>query len=415
MRESATFFWFGLLLLATPTWASEPLLRIGQPPVDATFLSATDEGIFQFQVEGKARPVTAQELIRWSTTSNNFPPSAILLTDGSRLALAESWTSQLSWQLTDKTLTATTQLFGKITVPRDQLQAILLNLPADPLQRTRFIDQLHSSKNPSDQLFFINGDQLPGKILGLTATKNQQHIEFLPNSATRTLKIAPKKIAAIACGFATKTPQPQAKFIVGLRDGSLLHAQSLVASSTHLHIKLAVGTQLTGSDHRDIVALRSLVAPCRYLSDLTPIDYRHVPYLQIPWPYQSDRNVLAGPLQTANRTYSKGIGMLTAARLTYRLEVPKVQKPYTRFVAEVALDDAASHQGSVIFRVYLKQESKQKNPWQLAYTSPLLRSGDPPTPVTVQLKSASQLMLTTDFADRGDALDYANWLDARLE
>ena len=75
------------------------------------------------------------------------------------------------------------------------------------------------------------------------------------------------------------------------------------------------------------------------------------------------------------------------------------------------MDDAAADRGSVIFRVYLQQ----KGTWQLAFTSPMVRGGDQPRAVSVKLGSATALALVTDYADQGDELDYANWLDARLE
>jgi len=422
--ESKTFSWvcFFCVCFVSSNGAAEPLLLIGEPSVDAKFLAATGTGTFQFQVAEQTREVTAQQLVRWSTASSNLPANELLLVDGSRLALAESWTGQQSWQLAGDTLLVTTKLFGKLTIPRDQLHAIFLHLPLDLRQRTQFVDQLRSSKSSADRLFLTNGDQLTGKLLGLVTSGNEQQIKFMVDSTNKPHQIALARVAAIACGFA-KTAPPDAKLVIGLRDGSQLRAQSLVADATQLDIKLAGGMNLRGSDPRDIAQLRSLEADCLYLSDLPAVDYRHVPYFNIPWPYESDRNVLAGPLRVANRTFAKGIGMITAARLTYRLDVPEIQGRFSRFVADVAVDDAAARRGSVIFRVYLqgsrlqggRLQQDQDDPWQLAYTSPVLRGGEAPAPVTVELGDAQQILLATDFADRGDECDYANWLDARLE
>ena len=110
-------------------------------------------------------------------------------------------------------------------------------------------------------------------------------------------------------------------------------------------------------------------------------------------------------------TYAKGIGMVTAARLTYR--VPPQRR---RFAAEVAvdngaLDHGAAGRGSVVFRVFLLRE----NDWQQAFASPVVRGGGKPLAVSVKLAGAKEIALVTDFADRGDELDYADWLDARFE
>jgi hypothetical protein len=77
----------------------------------------------------------------------------------------------------------------------------------------------------------------------------------------------------------------------------------------------------------------------------------------------------------------------------------------------VAIDEAAARRGSVVFRVYLLQDDD----WQLAFASPVVRGGDGPLSVSVELTGVKEIALVTDYAERGDELDYANWLDARFE
>ena len=84
---------------------------------------------------------------------------------------------------------------------------------------------------------------------------------------------------------------------------------------------------------------------------------------------------------------------------------------YRKFEAELALDEAAELQGSAIFRVLLESAPGE---WKPAYESPVIRGGDSPLPVSIDLKGASRLALIVDFADRGDECDWANWLQARL-
>jgi hypothetical protein len=48
-------------------------------------------------------------------------------------------------------------------------------------------------------------------------------------------------------------------------------------------------------------------------------------------------------------------------------------------------------------------------------TSEVIRGGDAPVPISVPLGDAKGLALVVDYADRGDELDHADWLDARLE
>ena len=77
-----------------------------------------------------------------------------------------------------------------------------------------------------------------------------------------------------------------------------------------------------------------------------------------------------------------------------------------RFEAELGIDDSAGGQGSVQFRVLV--DGKEK------FASPIVRGGDPPLPISVDIADAQKLELVVDYADRGDVLDHADWLNARL-
>ena len=190
-----------------------------------------------------------------------------------------------------------------------------------------------------------------------------------------------------------------------MRDGSLVYANSIEADQESVKIELANGVKLAGGNVSDIVALQSLGGSFEYLSDLEGADYRFVPYLSIAWPLARDRNVLGGPLTVDGKRYLKGIGLHSAARLTYKFD-----RDYQRFDAEVAIDDAAKGRGSVVFGVYLDRDGK----WGEAFKSGIVRGGEAPQPVSIDVRGAKGLTLTVDYADRGDELDYADWLDARL-
>jgi hypothetical protein len=185
----------------------------------------------------------------------------------------------------------------------------------------------------------------------------------------------------------------------------LIFANALQVAEKGLTVQVANGINLKGGEARDVVFIQSLDGPIVYLSDLEGADYRHVPYLKIGWPFTRDRNVLGESIVVRGRRYLKGIGMHSASRLTYRFD-----KGYQRFDAAVAIDDSAKGRGSVQFGVYLLRGGK----WDEAYKSEMVRGNEAPQPISVDLKGASGLTLTVDYADRGDELDHAVWLDARL-
>jgi hypothetical protein len=115
--------------------------------------------------------------------------------------------------------------------------------------------------------------------------------------------------------------------------------------------------------------------------------------------------VLSEPLTVGGERYLTGIGMHSAARLTYRLD-----GSYRRFDASIAIDDSSGRRGSVVFGVYVLGDGK----WQAALTSGVVRGGDEPQDISIDIAGAQGLTLTVDYADRGDELDHADWLDARL-
>ena len=97
--------------------------------------------------------------------------------------------------------------------------------------------------------------------------------------------------------------------------------------------------------------------------------------------------------------------MHSASRAVYRLSGGE-----QRLEAAIALDDAAGRAGSVIFRVYAIRGGQP----ELAFESDIVRGGDPPQPISVDLAGAQGLVLLVDYADFGDQRDHANWLDARV-
>jgi hypothetical protein len=185
----------------------------------------------------------------------------------------------------------------------------------------------------------------------------------------------------------------------GLSDGSRLLVERLTISGEE--------ASLTSGERRfealaaeDIVFLQPIGGRAVYLSDSEPAGYRHLPYLSIEWPYRLDRNVNGGLLRAAGQMYLKGIGLHSAARITYAVPAGTRQ-----FQAEVAIDAAAGRRGSGGFRTYVDGRA-------IGQTL-TVRGGDEPQPIRVDVQGAKRLDLIVDFADRADQLDYADWLNAR--
>jgi hypothetical protein len=65
----------------------------------------------------------------------------------------------------------------------------------------------------------------------------------------------------------------------------------------------------------------------------------------------------------------------------------------------------------VICRVYLDRGDGN---WQSAVSSPVIRGGEAPVPISLDVRGVRRLALIVEFADRGDECDYIDLLRARL-
>ncbi len=258
-----------------------------------------------------------------------------------------------------------------------------------------------------------NGDMLKGHIQeldrGSLVIETSSGAAKLPLSRVESIVLGSPQPLAVSRqpsqGSSIASPQNRERILVGMRDGSLIYAKTIRADENGIELELAGSVKLRGGAVKDLVSLQSLGERVAYLSDLEAAEYRHVPYLTIAWPFTRDRDVLGEPIVVRGKRYTKGIGMHSAARLTYRFD-----GDFQRFDAAAAIDDSANGRGSVTFARYVLRDDK----WVEAYKSDVVRGGDPPQLVSIDLHGARGLTLTVDFADRGDELDHAVWLDARL-
>lgn len=397
--------------------AAEPLLCFDQLPVEALFLGSKgfpeskDAASLEFQIAHETRLVRPQDLIRWSNPQSNTDRPEAILADGSRLVLAESWAGKKSLQISEKTATLLTETFGKVLIARNKLRAVLLAAPKNRLRRSRLRDQLLAWQGKTDRLWLDNGDTLVGKLLEIGPSRSS--VKFLLDGASEQVSFPIRRLTGLSLGSSSKT-SAKGLLAIGWRDGSVLLASRLFAEENSLQIELACGLQLAGTDLREIVHLRSLASRAVFLSDLEVANYFHEPFLTIPWKYRRDRNLQGGPLAVRRLIYPKGLAVHSASRLTYDLlglATRGEKKRFHRFAAQVALDDSAGGQGSVVFQVFLRKSGEL----QLALATPIVRGTDAPRPISVELGSADQIVLAVEYADHAEQHDHANWLDARLE
>ncbi len=341
---------------------------------------------------GAARHISAADLCWWGRWIEPTAATQILLVDGSLIvadvAALDKDRLTLDWH-------------GTVKLPLESVAGIVLHPPADPQAADGLRAKLRRAGGDTDRLLLVNGDELTGEI------QDRADGAIRLRAANGPIAVRTDKIAAIVLNpsLAAKPRMADARAWLGLADGSRLLVSSLLLDKGSAEIALVAGprVKLPGDQ---LTALQPLGGRTTYLSDLKPAAYEQTPLLNLTWPYHNDRNVLDTQLRAGGRLYCKGLGVHSAARLTYDLE-----KPCRAFAAETAIDDQTSGRGSAIFRVFTDDGSGQ---WQLKYDGPITRGGAAPQPINVDLSGAKRIRLQVDFADQGDVQAHADWLNARL-
>ncbi|QDU93485.1 NPCBM/NEW2 domain-containing protein [Lignipirellula cremea] len=361
---------------------------------------------------GRERKVALEELAIWGACTDSDLGSQILLVDGS-LVLADSF---LSWN--GDGMSFYSELWGEVTLPLEMVRGVVFQPPTDSLARDQLVQRLRTATGRSDRMLLTNGDELTGVLLEAdtsdTTARLPVGLRARPTGATDPVDLQGDRVTAVVLNPALASA-PSARGLrtaYGFRNGDLLYASQASAqadrpaSPARLTLLGGLELQADADDFfRELNFVQTFGGKTTWLSDLPAAGFRHTPYLRLDWPFHLDRSVVDGELRVGRHRYLKGLGMHTRSRLAFPLG-----GKFTRFAAEIAVDAKAGRQGSVIFRVYQNQQGE----WSPIYQSPVVRGGEQPLPIQLDVTGAAALLLIVDYADRGDELDYADWLNPRL-
>jgi NPCBM/NEW2 domain-containing protein len=379
------------LMVAPLAGAEEPRVVLVEGESFAARLGAVDDRWMISFVSGDgSRDLPAVELVRWGELAEIERGPVVVLADGGLLVgdVLEADKEELK---------AESNVLGAIVhLPARLVAGIVFDPPADRLQRRRLLDQVREGVERSDRVILANDDSFNGRFDRI----EDGVIHLITDVGSVELDTRRTRAVVFNRTFLRRSAARGLDCRLGLADGSLLVVESLLVKGKTATLGMAGGPSWPVR-LEDVVFLQPRGGRAVYLSDLKPAGYRHVPFLDLSWPYSVDRNLSGAPLRAGGRTYLKGIGMHSASRLTYLTE-----GRYGRFDALLAVDDAAAGQGSVRFRVFVDGNPK--------FTSDTLRGGDPPVPIFIDISGANRIDLVVDFADRADQWDHADWLDARF-
>lgn len=378
-------FAFCNLVLAAPM-----VVPVDSKPFPAELTAMDGKWQISFTADGRPQVLSAADLIRWGQCPERARSLEVVLPDGGLLSPDAVAADK------DK-LSIDSATFGTMKLPLDSLAGIVFHPPADRQAHDRLLDRLTGAKGQNDRLLLDNGDELIGFFEGIEGDA----VRLKTDSGPVDVKLD-RAAALIFNPALRRKPTVEAnspRIWAGFADGSRLLATRLTVEGNA--VQLTAAGQSFSTKRQDLVFLQPVGGRATYLSDLQPADYRQTPYLDLAWPYQRDRNVTGGRLRSGGQMFLKGLGVHSAARLVYSLEGRAV-----RFEALAGIDDSTQGAGSVVFRVLVDGQER--------FTSPVLRGGDAPMPVSVDLSGARTFELLVDYADRADVLDHADWLEARI-
>lgn len=160
-------------------------------------------------------------------------------------------------------------------------------------------------------------------------------------------------------------------------------------------------------DPAEVVATLTDGDRVRLLATLEPAVCEQADTSQAVWPPARGHTLTGDWPAARGATAFTGLGIHAPASVRYRLG-----RPSRRFKTLVAIDDTAGLQGSVIARVRAIDDAGRARE---VHVSPILRGGDQPHAIDVDLDGAMGIELVVDPADGSTALDRTIWLDPRVE
>ena len=316
--------------------------------------------------------------------------SMIVLPEGDRLMRVTVGSA------TETALEVQSDSLGKLAVPLDSLLGWITVVPTDTDALDGLWDRVRSEPRKEEVVWLSNGDRLSGGFLGWDERKIKMQVSGKPLELDRS--------GIVAVGFdpaLASYPRPAAGFLeLLLNDGTRLGVTEVRTLDGNV-----LGTSRFGEKVRfplsELVGINVRTQSYVYLTERKTIKDQYYSYVGPTREFRADRTISGHFFELAGQTFDHGIGAQSRTLLAYELEAGD-----RRFQALVGVDQRAGPLGSVVFRVLV--DSKER------FKSPPLSSRDTPQSIDVDVSGGKYLILDTDFGDRGNVRDLADWVEARL-
>lgn len=287
---------------------------------------------------------------------------------------------------------------GNLEIPAESLLGLVFAVPTEEGAAEALAAKVRSEPRTSEVLWLTNGDRVAGGLL----TLDEKTIEFQP----ATGKARFDRSGVVALGFdpaLVSYPRPEGPHLeLTLVDGSRLGVSNARIERGQVIARARWGVEIR-LPIAELARVHVLGSSVSYLSDREATATQYEAYAGPTRPYRRDANVAGRTLRLGDQPYDRGIGTQSRTLLAYRLE-PGAK----RFQALVGLDDRAGPLGSVAFKVLLDGTDK------VLFTSPPMTAREAPRTIDVDISGGRLLILITEFGDRGEVQDLADWVEARI-
>lgn len=405
---ACVLLWTELLFAQAPTSAQGMLQRVQGEREQVQFLGIDESAVMQFVGASKFE-LKADQVWRFGTDQAKLRGAYVLLLDGSRMAASNVVTEGTELVFVADEIHP--GLWDGMRMPLSHVAAILWKPPHGiaALESCRILVQSVST----DVLQLDNGDQVQGEFRGLTMDESTQLPQIVFVVRGTESRVAMDRVISLRLRSSDKEASVTIRdhWTFAFSEGSRVNVRSpLINESGAKWISLSgVAQKLAGELFwQNVVCVEPPRSDVLFLSDQTPLNYRHLPTFGAPVDWRRDRSATGSSLRHRKDYFEKGIGMWSNSRLSFA--VPKNAK---RFEAETCIDEGAEEKGSVVFRV-LAQTAGEKPELKELFRSEVLRGGGDSKSISVDLAGAGSLILLVEAADQGEAGDLADWLDARF-
>jgi hypothetical protein len=385
------------------------LKQVGGASAKAQLVGINEAG--QLLFDGKSpSTLPADQVWRFGADGGTLRGPMMVLRDGSRYAAPALTTENGEFVFTPDDFHP--GLWDGWRIALSDVRALLFK----PQHGKAALTELLALSQPvaADALRLDNGDELQGEFRGIEtdAASQTDEVHFAVRDRVSRIPISKAVSLRLAERDESSLSEPTDAWMLAFADGSRVLARQLVVEIKSVRWKSDKG-QTRELNSKEFWKQVTLIEPPRrdivYMSDLKEQSYRHLSTFGDAADWGSDRSMAGEPLRHQGAYYPKGISIWSNSRLSFA--VPQSAKG---FRAEICIDAAAGDRGSVVFRVLAQVSTAEGSELKNLYKSEVIRGGDASREVDVALAGATSLILLVEAADQGDALDLADWIDARF-